>query len=142
MKDLIAECIQDKIGALIASGYNPSNVGSPMTSFTTLDVQEPVIVDHKLLGAIVYIDHFGNAVTNISEKTASEFGAKPGDTVWVKNLGNTIPVKFSIIYSDVPQGKEIMFISNNLGMIQLSINLGNFASTYRVEAGTKIEIEK
>jgi S-adenosylmethionine hydrolase len=41
-----------------------------------------------------------------------------------------------------PLGKEIVFVINNLGMVQLSINLGNFADTYGVKAGTKIEIEK
>jgi len=142
MKDLVAERIQGKVGALIASGYDPNDVGSPLTSFTTLDVQEAAIVDHKLLGTIVYIDHYGNAVTNISERTASEFGVKPGDMIQVKGLGNTIAMKFGTIYSDVPQGEEIIFVSNNLGTVQLSINLGNFAITYGVKAGAKIEIEK
>ncbi len=127
MKDLVAERIQGKVGALIASGYQPNDVGSPLTSFTTLDVQEAAIADHRLLGTIVYIDHYGNAVTNISERTASEFGIKPGDIVQVKGFGNTIPMKFGAIYSDVPQGEEIMFVCNNLGMVQLSINLGNLS---------------
>jgi len=46
------------------------------------------------------------------------------------------------MYSDVPQGEEVVFVSNNHGMVQLSINLGNFANTYGIKAGTKIEIEK
>jgi len=142
MKDLVAERIQGRIGALIASGYDPKNVGSPLTVFTALDVQEPAIVEQRLLGTIVYIDHYGNAVTNIRENTARAFGLKPGDMIQLKGLGNTIPVRFGTMYSDVPQGEEIMFVCNNLGMVQLSINLGNFASTYGVKAGAKIEIEK
>ena len=90
----------------------------------------------------MFIDHYGNAITNISEKLANEFGVKPGDMVKVKSSGNTIPIKFGIIYSDVPEGEEIMFVSNNLGMVQLSINLGDFAKAYGVKAATKIEIEK
>ncbi len=49
---------------------------------------------------------------------------------------------FGTSYSDVPEGEEIVFVSNNHGMVQLSINLGNFAGTYGLKAGTKIEIEK
>ena len=142
INDLSAERIQGKIGSLISSGYRSSDVGGPLTSFTTLDVQEPAISDRKLLGTVVYVDHFGNAVTNISANTIAEFGVKPGDTVQLKTAENTIPVKFGTIYSDVPQGEEIIFVSNNLGMVQLSINLGNFASTHGVKAGTKIEIDK
>jgi len=139
---LVAERIEGKIGALIASGFPPKDVGRPLTSYVTLDVQDPVVADDRLLGTIVYVDHYGNAVTNISETDATEFGLEPGDVVQVTSLGNTIPVTFGTIYSDVPQGEEIVFVCSNLGMVQLSINLGNFADTYGVKAGTKIEIEK
>ena len=142
IKDLAAERIQGKIGALIASGYRPQDVGTPLTDFKTLEIQEPTIADNRLLGTVVYLDHFGNCITNISEKTVNEFGVKSGDIVQVKIQQSMISAKFGTIYSDVPQGKEIVFVNNNLGQLQLSINLGNFASTYGVKAGTNIEIEK
>jgi hypothetical protein len=140
IKELAAERIQGKIGALIASGYRPQDVGTPLTTFQTLDIQDTAIAGNRLLGTIVYIDHFGNCITNVSEKTVNEFGVKPGDLVNVIIPQGKITAKFGTIYSDVPQGEEIVFVSNNLGMVQLSINLGNFANTYGVKAGTKIEI--
>jgi S-adenosylmethionine hydrolase len=142
IKELAAERIEGKIGALIASGYRMQDVGIPLTIYATLDVQEPTIVDRKLLGTIVYVDHFGNGITNISEKTANEFGVKPGDLIYIKSPQSKITARFGTNYSDVPQGEAIAFISNNLGMVQLSINLGNFANTYGIKAGTKIEMEK
>jgi hypothetical protein len=141
MKRLVAERIQGKIGALIASGYRPQDLGIPLTTYRTLDIQDPVIAGHKLLGTIVYIDHYGNAVTNISGKTASEFGLKPGDTVNIISPQGKITARFGTIYSDVPQGKEVVFVVNNLGVVQLSINLGDFADVHGVKAGTKIEIQ-
>ncbi|MGD0854584.1 MAG: SAM hydroxide adenosyltransferase [Dehalococcoidia bacterium] len=113
-----------------------------MTTFETLDIQEPAITDHRLVGTIIYIDHYGNAITNISEKTANEYGLKPGDLLNVDIPQGTISAKFGIIYSDVSKGEAIVLVSNSLGMVQLSINLGNFASTHGVKAGTKIKIEK
>jgi S-adenosyl-L-methionine hydrolase (adenosine-forming) len=142
IKDLVAERVQGKIGALIASGFRPQDFGIPVTTFKTLDIQEPAITNHRLMGTVIYIDHYGNAITNISEKTATEFGLKPGDLVNVEIPQGTISAKFGIIYSDVPKGEAIVLVSNSLGMVQLSINLGNFASTYGVKAGTKIEIQK
>jgi len=142
IKELSAELIQGKIGALVASGYRPQDVGIPSTAFQTLDIQEPAIADNRLMGTIVYVDHYGNGITNISEKTAGEFGLKPGDSIQITGPQGKITAEFGTIYSDVPQGKEIVFVINNLGMVQLSINLGNFADTYGVKAGTKIEIEK
>ena len=142
IKELVAERVQGKVGALIASGYRPQDVGIPVTTFETMDIQEPAITDHRLIGTIIYVDHYGNAITNISEKTVNEFGLKPGDLVHVEGPQGTITAKFGIIYSDVPKGDDIVLVSNSLGMVQLSINLGNFANTHGVKAGTKIEIEK
>ena len=141
LKELVAERVEGKIGALIASGYRPQDLGTPFTTYRTLDIQDPVIAGPKILGTIVYIDHFGNAVTNIQGKTAGEFGLKPGDSVNIIVPQGKIAAKFGTIYSDVPQGKEIVFVVNNLGLVQLSINLGNFAGTHGVKAGTKVEIE-
>jgi S-adenosylmethionine hydrolase len=100
-----------------------------------------VIAGQKLLGTIVYIDHYGNAITNIPGKTAGVFGMKPGGWVRITMPQGEFNSKLGTIYSDVPQGEEIVFVVNNLGTVQMSINLGNFASTHGVKAGTKFEIE-
>jgi S-adenosyl-L-methionine hydrolase (adenosine-forming) len=142
MKELVAERIQGKIGALIASGYRISDIGTATKDYKTFDIQEPAIAGNKLMGTVIYIDHYGNAVTNIPQKTANEFGLKPGDTVRVKVLQNELDAKFGIIYSDVPRGDAIAFVCNNLDMVQLSINLGSFADVYGVKAGTKVEIDR
>jgi S-adenosyl-L-methionine hydrolase (adenosine-forming) len=142
MKDLIAERIQGKIGALIASGYRPQDVGPEYTAYSTLDFQQPVLIDGKLLGAVVYVDHFGNCVTNISGKIANGISLKAGDSVSITNPQGKITARFGTNYSDVPQGEAIIFVSRNLELVQLSINLGNFAGKYGIKAGTKIEIQK
>ena len=141
IKELVAERVQGKIGALVASGYRLQDLGTPSAIYRTLDIQDPVIAGRKLLGTIVYIDHYGNAVTNISGKTASEFGLIPGDTVNIIMPRGKITASFGTIYSDVPQGEEIMFVVNNLDTVQLSINLGSFADVHGLKAGTKIEIQ-
>ena len=142
INELSAERIQGTTAALIASGYNIQDIGIPLNNPKVLDIQEPEVIDNILFGTVVYIDHYGNCITNISGETAGEFGVKSGDTIQVKSPQSEIPAKFGAIYSDVPQGEEIVFINNNIGVVQLSINLGNFAETYNIKAGTKIEIEK
>jgi S-adenosylmethionine hydrolase len=140
--ELAAERIQGITGALIASGYHPQDIGVPLANPVTLDVQKPEIINSKLLGTVVYIDHFGNGVTNISGAVVNEYGVNPGDSILVKIPQDNITMSFGTNYSDVPQGDEIAFVNNNLDMFQLSINLDDFADKYGVKAGTKIEIEK
>ena len=140
--ELSAEKIQGITGALISTGYQPKNVGIPLVNPVTLDIQQPEIVNDKLLGTVVYVDHFGNGVTNISEAVISQFGLKPGDKIQVKTSQDLITMNFGTNYSDVPQGDEIAFVNVNLDLFQLSINLGDFSDKYGIKAGTKIEVEK
>ncbi len=140
--ELPAERIQTKIAVLMSTGYKAQDVGPAMEEYNTLDVQAAQISGNKLLGTIVNIDHFGNAITNISGETANEFGLQPGSTININIAGQVFNIPYGTIYSDVPIGENIVFVNNNLDIIQVSINLGNFAGTYGITAATKIEITK
>jgi S-adenosylmethionine hydrolase len=140
--ELSAEKIQGTIGALISNGYQPEDVGIPLANPVILDIQKPEVVDNKLLGTVIYVDHFGNGVTNISETVINQFGIKLGDMINVKISQDMITMNFGTNYSDVPQGDEIAFVNVNLDLFQLSINLGDFADRYDIKAGMKIEVEK
>jgi S-adenosylmethionine hydrolase len=140
--ELPAERIQTKIAVLMSTGYKAQDVGPVMEDYNTLDVQTAHISGNKLLGTIVYIDHFGNAITNISGQTASDFGLQAGNTINLAINGQTFNIPYGTIYSDVAIGEDIVFVNNNLDIVQVSINLGNFAGTYSIGAATKIEITK
>ena len=140
--ELSAERIEGTIGGLISSGYRLQDVGSSITDPVILDIQEPLAVNGQLLGTVVFIDNFGNCVTNISQDTAAQFGLVPGDTIQIQVQPSPIMAKYGTIYSDVPEGKEVAFLNSDLGVVQLSINLGNFAEKYLIRAGSKIAIQK
>ncbi len=140
--ELAAERIQGKIAVLMSTGYKAEDVGTAFENYTSLNVQESAISGNALLGTIVYIDHYGNALTNISSETANEFALQPGSTISLDIEGQIFNIPYGTIYSDVATGENIVFVNNNLGIVQISINLGNFADTYGISAGTKIEITK
>jgi S-adenosylmethionine hydrolase len=142
IEQLSAERIQGKTGALIASGYNAQDVGEPMENPVTLDITSPSSAGNELYGAVVYVDNYGNCVTNISWEMAAEFELQAGETLSFYVGETNLSIKYGMIYSDVPQGETVMFINDNLGLLQVSINLGNFADTYGVAAGTNIRISR
>ena len=115
-----------RVGALIASGF---------------DVEDAIIVGSKMAGEIVLIDHFGNCVTNIPGNMAEELGLEPGDEVII-NAGGGVKVEaiFGRTYGDVPQGKPVVLV-NSLDLMELAINMGNFANFYKISTGMKTEIE-
>ena len=63
------------VGAWIASGISPSKMGPRLLTPTQLNMPEATQKNQWIEGEIIYIDHFGNATTNISleliEKTYS-----------------------------------------------------------------------
>lgn len=142
LKNLAAERVQGRAAALIARGTRPQDFGPALSNPRMLDIQEPQVSGQKLLGTVVYVDHYGNCITNIPGATATRSGINKGDGVKVKTADKTVDARFGTIYSDVPRGDAIVFVSNNLDVVQLSINLGNFSKTYSINAGTKIEIDK
>jgi S-adenosylmethionine hydrolase len=138
--ELFASQILGKVGALIASDYHPEDVGPAVDDPKTFDVQEATILNDKLIGAVVFIDHFGNCLTNISRETSNRFGLSSGDVVQITTLDDKIAARFGNTYANVPQGEAIIFV-NRLDVIELAINIGNFSKTYNLKTGTKIKIE-
>ena len=133
--------IVGRAGALVASGYAVKDVGPPVDDPHTFDVEDAMIVASKMEGEIVLIDHFGNCVTNIPGNMAEEFGLELGDEVII-SVGGGVKVEamFGRTYGDVPQGKPVVFV-NSLDLMELAINMEDFANSYSISTGMKTEIE-
>ncbi len=141
MEDLSVTKVLGQAGGLVASGIKLEQFGPAVTDAKMLDIQAPRIQGNKLTGAIVFVDNFGNSPTNISREMAQSFGLKKGDTVVVSAGGKSVTAMFGNIYSDVPKGDPIVFV-NSLQVVELSINIGNFAGTHGLKAGAGIEIAR
>ena len=142
IEQMAAERIQSRIGVLIAAGYRAEDVGTPLDEPRMLDTQAPAIAGDSLLGTVVHLDQFGNCMTNIAGDLAGEFGIEPGETISVQVAGADISLMFGRIYSDVSVEEDIVFVNNNVDLLQLSVNLGNFAGTHGVEVGARVEISR
>lgn len=58
--------------AWIAAGVAPSKMGPRLLKPTQLDMREATKKNQGIKGEIIYIDHFGNAITNISAELIEE----------------------------------------------------------------------
>ncbi|MFC1925330.1 S-adenosyl-l-methionine hydroxide adenosyltransferase family protein [Chloroflexota bacterium] len=140
VEELSTHQILGKIGALVASGYSPEDVGASVSDPVTLEVQEASITDNRLAGAVIFIDDYGNCLTNISRDQISEFGLQQGDMVNIETSKGTVEVMFGSTYGDVSTGDPVVFI-NRLGFLQLSLNMDDFSEVYNIQIGTDIHIQ-
>jgi S-adenosylmethionine hydrolase len=138
---LSSHYILGRVGALIAAGHALEDVGPEVSSPVMLDIQKASFMEGKLEGTVVFIDHFGSCLTNISSVDFAKLGLAIGDTIQVTIAGVKVLMMYGTTYSSVPADNSVAFL-NSLGVLQLSMNSASFAGTYNIKNGTKIEVEK
>ncbi len=124
------------VGAHLASGVSLDQVGSPLDPMTLKDLAIPdyQVTETGIVGAIQYIDHFGNLVTNIPASAVSGWN-------WIAKLGNESVLMPAVKqYSDVPKGTAIALIGSH-GWVELAINQGNTCQVWNAKVGNRVELE-
>jgi S-adenosylmethionine hydrolase len=64
------------IAALLAKGTEPGELGEPITDYVRIEGLSPRRAGVDLAGKIVYFDHFGNAITNVTGAILKEADRK------------------------------------------------------------------
>jgi S-adenosylmethionine hydrolase len=138
---LSSHYILGRIGAKLASGLPISDVGPKVNQPVMLDIQVASFADGVLKGTVVFTDHFGSCLTNITKADFDQLGLTVGDSMQV-TIGETkVVLTLGVTYSSVAKGEAVAFV-NSLGVLQLSLNAANFAAQNNCKNGTKFEIEK
>ena len=106
------------------------SLGPPLKDYVKLDWPKPQVVDGFLRGEIVYIDHFGNAISNI------ESPEKRAGTVRVPDKVQCDLKKF---YQEVPDGHPLA-IPGSTGYLEIAVNGGNAAQTFSLKLGDPVEL--
>ena len=141
LKDASADWALARAAALIASGRAPRDLGPPASTITTLDLADARPQDDRLTGTAVFIDRFGNCLTNIPAGLAGEMGLRTGDSVTVSWAGGRATMKAAGAYGDVPLGAPLA-LSDGGSPLQLAINGGSFAEKYGAGAGAAVTLTR
>ncbi len=93
-----------------------------------IEISRPTISDESIVGEIVYIDIFGNLISNIS-----------GDLVqkgYILFKDTRIPVVNA--YSDVQKGMPLALV-DGFNRLEIAINMGDASEIFHCKTGEKIE---
>jgi S-adenosyl-L-methionine hydrolase (adenosine-forming) len=124
------------VGAHLASGVDLEQLGSPLDPTTLIQLEIPQCqrIGTKIVGAIQYIDHFGNLVTNIPAAALDERD-------WQIRLpSEPAPIPGLSRYHQVSLGAAIAVIGSH-GWVELAINQGNARQHWNVIIGMPVELE-
>lgn len=119
-------------------GMSFEKVGPEIAELELLNIDHPKTLDHGgLEGQVLYIDHFGNVISNISAEDLVAV-ERPPDRLNVQ-IGPLSVGPVSRTYSDVSPG-EVVAVIGSTGMLEIAINQGNAAAHLRAAPGTIVVV--
>jgi len=129
--------------ALLARGVKPGKLGVKTSTCAETAIPEAKALKGKIRGEIVYIDRFGNLITNIDRESLMSFNIKPGSILKLsfRRLGGKpLRLKFLRAYSEAETGKLLTLIGS-AGTLEISANQARASDKLKVRVGEKLWVE-
>jgi S-adenosylmethionine hydrolase len=125
------------VAAHLSLGVKPNAFGDEIDSLEKFIFEKPIPKDGKLLGRILYIDTFGNLVSNIDEEKLFQFiQGRP----FVTRIGENIIRGWKKGYWE-GRKSEPMVLFGSSGFLEISIREGNAQNVLKAKRGDRIWIE-
>ena len=126
--------------AWLTKGQSPGSYGRLIRDYVTIPLDPPEVQQGKLIGKIVYIDHFGNLISNIT----------PSDLQTLRSVTKQPPRKIVVgeveihglktAYMEGATGVPEALINSN-EHVEIFMKQGHAADRCQIRVGQRIEIE-
>ena len=140
---------RDKMAPVVAHlslGLSHDVFAQEIKSIKEISIPFPTVCEDILQGNIIYVDNFGNLITNIHNKDVEKGLARCGVswhdvTIKIGNIITNIHVIYGLSESYGNRGKgEPCAVIGGLGYLEVSINMGNASQRLGVKKGDSIFI--
>jgi len=119
------------VAAHLSKGLGFRKLGPRAASYVQLGWPKAYVNGNELVGEVVHIDHFGNAITNIPEHLLLR---TTGLGVFVKKKHLC---DFQECYSAVPAGAPVAVVGSS-GCLEIAVNQGSAAQVLKLKRGDEI----
>lgn len=127
-----------KAACILAKGGGLADVGDRVDHVVDRTLVQPIVEKDSLRGSVVFIDSFGNVISNISKELFNKVQRSREFTLHFRR--NETIDHMSWHYNDVPEGEKLCLfgISNHL---EIAINKGNASGLLGLNKGDIIRLE-
>ena len=108
-------------------------------SIVTLDLPCPVESPREVRGEVIYVDGFGNLVSNIDRPTAERFGTRFRHKSLSVRIKSGAAMRLLDAYGDAPKGAPLA-IFGSFGLLEVAIRDGNAAIHFAAGPGTSVSL--
>jgi S-adenosyl-L-methionine hydrolase (adenosine-forming) len=123
------------VAAHLSRGIPYKHIGAELTSMVELTVPATQQTASEISGEIVYVDHFGNLVTNIAADAIAHFPAQQLSV----SIGRKPVVGLVTAYAAVPDGTPLAIVGS-WGMLEIAVRNGNAARMLAAGPGTPVTV--
>jgi len=123
--------------AYLAKGVCPAEFGPEIRKMVLPKFAKITKRRNGLEGQVIYIDDFGNIITNFTEKELKTTKIK--DKLNVKVGGTKLRLTLCIAYDYVKKGRPLAIIGSH-NFLEISVNQGNAAETFKTQIDDKVVI--
>ena len=118
------------VAAHLSMGASPNSLGDEVGTVVWLDISEPVVKNNLIRGRVIYVDSFGNLVSNI------RLDSVLGNSVMVDIEGKRIQ-GLSLSYASQT---GLLAITGSHGYLEIALRKGNAAEFLGAKVGSDIHV--
>ncbi|MFO0928448.1 MAG: SAM-dependent chlorinase/fluorinase [Gemmataceae bacterium] len=122
------------VAAYLSLGMNPADLGPVVTRWAELRWPTPTRTADSISGEVIFVDHFGNLISNISGSVMANL---PADARVTASGVSTRRVR---TYADCTPGELVSLVSSS-GLLEVAVVQGNAAHKLGARVGTPVHVE-
>ncbi|EMR73336.1 hypothetical protein MBGDN05_00282 [Thermoplasmatales archaeon SCGC AB-539-N05] len=124
------------VAAHLANGVLPEEIGEEIDDYVNLDFGKSKQIDGKIIGKIIYIDRFGNVITNIRGDEFLEH-VNYNKKIRVSIKDKNYEIQFIESYGFVNKNEMLLTVGSH-GFVEVSTNQGDVSKALRIERGNEV----
>jgi hypothetical protein len=129
------------IAAWLSKGISINKFGKEIKNPVKFKIIKAHIKNDICYGEILFIDRYGNVITNISRNFINQLNIKFGNKVKLKIGNNEFNARFVNTYAQGELGEFICLISST-DTLEIAVNMGKIIDYFLILVGDPVEIRK
>ncbi len=123
------------IAAYLSLVGDLDTIGPPVSEHIRLPGLKPRLENNRIIGTIVYLDRFGNAITTV---TRDSLALLPSGAKSVILKGSRFPL--CTHFQEVAEGEGLAYLGSG-GFLEIAINRGSALTAFNLRRGDPVEVE-
>jgi S-adenosylmethionine hydrolase len=128
-----------RMAAQLANRLSPDEVGAEVKQLVELDIPNVTILNDRVKCTVLYIDSFGNAILNLSEKGLGRLNLDQGSHLKIETERGRFSGSIANTYSDIPRN-QIAVILGSQGYAEIAMKEKSAAARLGLKPLGRVEI--